>query len=259
MTSSSSNPYGGQGPTLAVLGWTSFSSGLAVVLLRLITLWIVGLQPQWDLYFCLLATVRFCKHLLLYCLIPQQACGVAAQPFLVLSASHGIGNHIDQVPPYDLERALLYQWCYHSCGIMSTVFSKLAIGNLLQKIQGPTMPRMRRFLQFVVYSSFLLGFNQSILIWFQCWPVNALWKTNAVLNPKCPRVSLILHIGTLQGSLSLIARDDFEVTDSFRLVRCRRLRSSLLSVDRLLDSKDQDYQEACFVRALLWRFFVSNR
>lgn len=131
-----------------------------------------------------------------------QILAVIAQPFIVLACYKGVGNHVRDVARADLADMLLWQWCYYVPILVSTIFSKLAVATLILQIQGRTYPMLRYMLYVVMTFTVVMGLLIPSIIFAQCSHVPDLWLTNAILNPKCKGVKVVLIGGTVQGSKS---------------------------------------------------------
>lgn len=129
-----------------------------------------------------------------------QLLGIIAHVFLVLSTHYGIGNHLTAVDPTRLATGFLYDWIFNICTIMSSGFGKLAILDILLRIQGKTHKTKRWILCFVGASTMLLNVNQSIIVWFQCKPRAKLW--NVLVPGACDAQQVVLSFGVFQGSKS---------------------------------------------------------
>ncbi len=132
----------------------------------------------------------------------------------MLSTRYGIGNHLTAVDPKHLGQGFLYDWFFNICTIMSSGFGKLAILDILLHIQGQTNKTRRWILYFVGASTMILNINQSVLVWFQCKPIDKLW--NVLAPGSCDAQHVILSFGVFQGS----KLSSFASTSQRRRWRC---------------------------------------
>ncbi|KXL44959.1 hypothetical protein M433DRAFT_67749, partial [Acidomyces richmondensis BFW] len=125
---------------------------------------------------------------------------MAAQCCLTVAVRFGIGNHITNLSPLNITKAVKWAWVAQLIAIFAIGFGKNAVIALLLRIQGQTHRRGAWFLHFIWASNMAINVAQVVLLLYQCEPVAKLWDDN--LQGVCDGRTRAEYSGFFQGSWS---------------------------------------------------------